>query len=583
MRKKQLLTVPTELWEYIFAPLDVKDIKSVRLAWNGWTKIAVRFLFKPFVFRVDRKDLERLDMITSNTAMSDSINSLRFEIGTMNIDNMSNLLASEYADRCNDMIDPEAQIPLEPCEFEMEKRAAVAEYAAWNVRWHKARQNYRDVSTLRKLFNQLKVLDAIEMVYKATPFTANFLLESWVQGSWNDNAKKHTMEFVAILLALRGTHCQLKHLSHDQLPVALFATDKGLLLSQTTPLRNHISLHLTFDATDTPHLVFWQGLGLFLQAIPNLKDLRFGFAPFQHGVIDEGTWADSQDPGSRYVPLWKVLGVHTWKHLEILQLGGLVVCETGLWEVLERHATTLKSLSLFNIGLWQGSFEGLLISFIGVLSLKTFHVWGMIRSFHAPNEIWNLEPRYEVGAGGWPPELSSFVTRRAAEYFDMMGRAGTLSAQNIGWRLELFTTSTISWPWPLHPSDMIDRFAGLRHTQKRHSSDMCRKCVLSREEVEIVWNRGIGRSTVGWRDNEAEDLPGVSEEEIENFYEDEGFDHFGFNSQGYNAEGVHHLDFREEWQDFPNALTEAAAWRLVLEDILSHIPRYAKIQRKRSS
>jgi hypothetical protein len=386
MPNEQLLRIPAELWEKVFTELDLKDIKSVRLAWRGWVSTSSRSLFQPFVFRVDRRDLERFDFITNRTSLSKGIDSLRFEIGTINIADMSFILGYEYASRYEE--------PYTTAE--LEEKAATLQYAAWNVRWHDSKQKYNDTTTLRAVFSQLKTLNRLEIVYRATPFTTDLLLGCWGYGSWPVNMKKHSMEFVAMLLVLQGTHLQLKHLSHDQLPVAFFTLDDSHLANYTMPLRNLNSLRLTFDATDTPRTAFWHGLGTFLQAIPNLRDLRFGFAPFEHCIIDGGTWQGSEDPKGWYVPLWKMLGGHTWKRLERLRLDGLVICEAGFSELLTRHAQTLKHLSLFNIGLWQGSFQGLLSNLRGVLSLKSFHVWGIIRSFHAPNESWKFDPRLEL-------------------------------------------------------------------------------------------------------------------------------------------------------------------------------------------
>lgn len=48
--------------------------------------------------------------------------------------------------------------------------------------------------------------------------------------------------------------------------------------------------------------------------------------------------------------------------LESLSLDGLVVCEKGLADFLNRHAKSLRSLELFAIRLWHGSLRGLLTS-----------------------------------------------------------------------------------------------------------------------------------------------------------------------------------------------------------------------------
>ena len=154
--------------------------------------------------------------------------------------------------------------------------------------------------------------------------------------------KKHIAEFKTVLLALHGTSCELRRLKHDQLSVAFFAVDTPILRSYTAPLQNLKTLHLNFEAIVTPRMIFWQRLGEFLQALHALKDLKFGFAPFDNEAGNNGTWCDGTDPRTWYVPLWKMLGDHTWKGLERLSLEGLVLCENGLFNLLKRHSQTLR-------------------------------------------------------------------------------------------------------------------------------------------------------------------------------------------------------------------------------------------------
>jgi hypothetical protein len=43
-----------------------------------------------------------------------------------------------------------------------------------------------------------------------------------------------------------------------------------------------------------PHSRCWNGLGHFLRSISNLMSLRFGFAPFDDGAIQNGTWTSAE-------------------------------------------------------------------------------------------------------------------------------------------------------------------------------------------------------------------------------------------------------------------------------------------------
>jgi hypothetical protein len=164
---------------------------------------------------------------------------------------------------------------------------------------------------------------------------------------------------------------------------------ESLLRNLASSLQQLTSLRLTIDAQCVPHSRCWNGLG-HLRSIPNLKSLRFGFAPFDDTAIQYGTWtsAEGEKLAQRYVSLWGMLGDHTWKSLSRLRSDGLLVCEAGLSEFLGRHAVTLRYLDLFELGLWEGSFEGPLASLKAELSLKKFRLCGEIRGHHTPCDGW---------------------------------------------------------------------------------------------------------------------------------------------------------------------------------------------------
>jgi hypothetical protein len=159
--------------------------------------------------------------------------------------------------------------------------------------------------------------------------------------------------------------------------------------------------------------------------------------------------------------------------------------------------------------------------------------------------------------------------------------SNALSAKDIGSRLERFMTSAISMPWPLYPDDTLEDLAG-REDQKNYDSVNCQSCVLSREDINDAWEKGFQEPLEEWSDkldNGDEDLGVVGEYEIEDFFNVADFDVFDFNIEGYNSTSVHFLGHREGWQEGLNVITEAAAWRLVLDDIVNQIPRYVKMKR----
>jgi hypothetical protein len=88
--------MPHELWTKVFSNLELQDVKAVRLTWRVWTDIGSRFMFQPFVFRIDRMDLERFEMVTKNAAMAAGIRHIRFEPGTINIHYTTHVLGFAY-------------------------------------------------------------------------------------------------------------------------------------------------------------------------------------------------------------------------------------------------------------------------------------------------------------------------------------------------------------------------------------------------------------------------------------------------------------------------------------------------------
>jgi hypothetical protein len=84
------------------------------------------------------------------------------------------------------------------------------------------------------------------------------------------------------------------------------------------------------------------------------------FAPFRDGAIQCGTWtsADGQKLVQWYVPLWRMLGDHTWKSLSRLRSDGLLVCKAGSSEFLGGPAVALRYLDLFELGLWKAASKG---------------------------------------------------------------------------------------------------------------------------------------------------------------------------------------------------------------------------------
>ncbi|PMD35777.1 hypothetical protein L207DRAFT_586815 [Hyaloscypha variabilis F] len=575
--KENQLNMPTELWEKIFVLLGQKDIKSVRLSWRRWTNIASRFLFRTFVFRVDRRDFERFDIVSHNDSMIAGINSLCFEIGTMDIGWVAYQLGFGYMQEYNS-----ARLPSPRSEYTHEglkiaKDMLVQEYAAWNTRWHEASQNFTDLNKMTTILAKLKSLRGVDISCKATPFTNKMLLDAWMSGSHRQNLKRASKEFVTLLMALHRTSTQVHHLAHDQLPINFFSLKETLLTKLTSSLQHLTTLRLTIDAHSAPHPRCWNGLGKFLCSIPGLKNLRFGFAPFDVGLTDQGTWLHAEDNLAQwYVPLWKMLEEHTWRHLSHLRLDGLMVCEIGLSELLVRHAPTLQCLDLFNLALWSGSFEGLLSSLRSELKLKNFRLWGVVRGFHTPYDAWRLQPTINLDDEVWSPELKAHAMQKASILTDVWKRFHELSSPDISRRLDLFMTPGLSWPWPLHASDALERLIRPPHFRGIHTDQCQQDCVRSVAEINQAWDEGIQRTLHGWTDGSAPETEGIGEAKIITIYDENGFDDGGFNEDGFNEDMVYFMDIYEDWQGAKDPISRYACERMMRESILSQIPRYSQ-------
>lgn len=204
------------------------------------------------------------------------------------------------------------------------------------------------------------------------------MVETWINIAEVSNFDRGPKDFMALLVALQSTQLCIKNLYHDSLTVTFFTRADKILESLAQPLQHLTTLRLSFQAGSTPHAKFWSGLGCFLKAIPSHETLRFGFAPTTFFDLNISQWQSKpdNDPVDWYVPLWKVFGKHVWPKLRKLRLDGLLVCEQGLFEILNRHSATLRDLELYNLGLWFGSVRSLLSRLRTVLNLTRFHAWG---------------------------------------------------------------------------------------------------------------------------------------------------------------------------------------------------------------
>ncbi|KAF8861669.1 hypothetical protein BDZ45DRAFT_687477 [Acephala macrosclerotiorum] len=566
----RMLKLPTELWANVLMYLNVGDIQSVRLACKALADMASRYLFQTFIFRPDRKDIERFSIVSDCARFATGIKILRFKTDIIPIDYMQYNLSLAYLHAFNgrqwDEPLPANRISSE--ELESQKEEAIKEYALWNDRWHRAKQDYRSVALMKMILDEVKSLEQIDVS------TKNRLnLEAWLQGTETEFSKRVNTEFKTLLLALRSSSLVIKSLSHDGLPVSFFVHEEQVLKKLTFPLRHLISLRLTFDASEAPHAKFWHLLGQFLTSIPNLESLRFGFAPLLVGVPDAATWGHSAEHVKDvwYAPLWRLLGSHTWQRLRKLRLDGLLLCEGGLMDLLARHQITLEQLEPNNVGLWSGSFQSLLTGMKNTLTLKNLSIWGFARAMHSARDHWILFKPLDLSAETWSDPLKSCVIRAWDDLADIGKRMDIATPLDIADRLESFVLYKSPSPWPLSPTETL-----MPVLDPSAHSELCENCYLSITDVDADWD-DLNVPLGDWQDFNTHDAPGFREDEIEDFYLANGFDEDGFDRNGFDMNGVHFDTIHEDYQGVAHPMSEAKARRTILEGLLQEIPRYAAL------
>ncbi|KAI9053121.1 hypothetical protein LZ554_003388 [Drepanopeziza brunnea f. sp. 'monogermtubi'] len=569
-----LLRIPYELWDMIIRDLDLEDIKSVRASWRPLHDIASRYLCKPmFVFRRDRKDFERFGELTKNPRIIEGIQTLRFEIGEMGIFFMANWLGSSYSFMNNyyqSMIDQGRRDDGVLTKLRSRVENASLEYAKWNSSVHWAHQNYQDAHRLTQILNSATAVKNIQVTRKSITWANEDLLDSWKQGTHTAYMQKANEEFKTLLLCIQGSRRELQSFKHDEVPVTFFSS---LDLENFIPAFHHLrTIHLSFNATETPKKVFWTGLGTVLCAIPGLEDLRLGFSPLEGRDSDMnlGAWQNSNDHGDWYVPLWKVFGDHTWKRLKRLRLEGMVFCEEGLSGFLGRHAT-LKSLELSGMALWQGSFEGLFHHLRNALSLESCHVWGLFQELQTSHEAWFICPSHLIFTTEteiWP---ASFTSHMQGIFQRSRRSAPRCLRPDLGSKLEDFLVS--DGVWPLEMGETVPEH--IREQPFRpdpsNKDEICQKwdLDLASEQADDRWEHGWGVDG---------DLNYATQEEILEVYSREGYDTYGFDKAGYDAGGIHHTKAAvPNWPNLDEPLHEATARRTVLAMIRDRIARIAHV------
>ncbi|KAK0119482.1 hypothetical protein ONS95_010929 [Cadophora gregata] len=544
--------LPNELWHKIFDLLPVLEIKAFRATCKLWSVVGERHLFPIFRFSLRRDDFSRFEQVGSRGAFLKGVKELYIEAGKTGILWITESLALLYHGQ--------QMIHGRKHENEVAMTNAIAEYAEWNVAAYENDNNFRDIHLLIDTFRSIKALDSVYITRRSPRIHSRMLLQAWSLCRQADYFRRAESEFEVLLNALERSGITLKHLSHDQLPVTFFKRDFQDVERFMKPLEGLQCLHITFDATEPPRKAFWVGLGQFLQSLPRLMDLRFGFFPICDMFRNGRSWQSCDDMTTWYVPLWKILGTFTWKKLKSLRMDGMVFCEAGLLELLERHASTLNTLELSNIGFRYGNFKRFFVWLKSLLRLRTFSVWGYIQAYQCRQQKWMIRPRIFPGDKAWDTRATGFYQDFFLIFTNLHG-AQEYPKGLLSEALQAFVLQQGPWPaqfsLPMPELDSRGLSAG----------------ISDRATINRIWDElQDGIDDIKWELGREDDVD-IHGEEILEYYDSDGYDVHGFDIDGYNRAGVFHTD-----PSFlvPNSLSRISfvtAKRRILRRIKDKIPR----------
>ncbi|QSZ30715.1 hypothetical protein DSL72_000273 [Monilinia vaccinii-corymbosi] len=368
--RKAPCALPDEIWLQVLGLLPTKDVKNFRLCSKKHAEVGSEHFIQAFEFRSSRLDLERRETISRKhpRALS-NVKKIRFETGFIAFRSMfSNLMAK------SDSLHPENEEANFVCDMTLE-------YLAWYKSWHRAAQKYDDIPRITEAFDGMKNADFIHISSRPPQFVSDTLIYAWLGSLYTKDSRAQLIinEFTSIMQAAHDSKIKLRHLAHDSMPVEFFTQEPSVVANLLKPFIGLESLYLTcYVAHKSTRQYgaweFWIGIFKTLMLAPGLKTLHLGIENNKYGNV--------------YVPLRKVLGNFTWPSLNRLRLDGVSLCEADLTSFLLRHAASLRHLTLSNMILFTGSFEGLFNSLRSGLSLETFHLSGSMVCQDVKSERW---------------------------------------------------------------------------------------------------------------------------------------------------------------------------------------------------
>ncbi|PVH69674.1 hypothetical protein DL98DRAFT_661559 [Cadophora sp. DSE1049] len=503
--------IPNELWHKIFDLLPVSDIKAVRTSWKLWSAIGARHLFPMFRFSLGRKDFCRFEKISRGGAgpFLKCTKELYIESGKTGVFWISEALALLY----------HSQHPLQvPTDIqysnEVAKARTLAEYAEWNVIAHENNNTFRDVHLLKNIVWSFRSLNSIHITRRSPRIDSFILLQAWNLCRYADYFQRAVSEFEALLLALKHSDTGIKHLSHDQLPVTFFRMDIQDMKQLIRPLEGLQNLQFTFDATVPPRKVFWVGLGKFLQSLPHLTDLRFGFFPIYDRYRNGRSWQFCDEATTTWV-----IGTSRKARFDPGHTGAI------------KHWITFGGISKhFNIPSRNGCYDP-------VTSPATKR--GMTLQTNTIKPLFRQELMSRSDLTTWEENPKSLISEAVEAFIVRQG------------------------PWPIDLSPTAPEL-----DSKGFSADASNRVIISRAWDELPDGKDDIMWELGWED----DVDSHGDEILE-YYNSDGYDVHGFNIDGYNQAGVFHTDPSLLGANNPGRISVATTKRRILRRIKDKIPR----------
>ncbi|KAH7411376.1 hypothetical protein BKA64DRAFT_704481 [Cadophora sp. MPI-SDFR-AT-0126] len=177
-------------------------------------------------------------------------------------------------------------------------------------------------------------------------------------------------------------------------------------------------------------------------------------------------------------------------------MDGMVFCEAGLSELLERHDSTLETLELSSIAFRYGSIKRFFVWLKSPLKLKIFKIWGFLKAFQYAQEKWLLRSRTFPCDKAWSDMTYEYYQGLFEQEFIL--RSGvTIWVANpkylISEAVEAFVVRQGCWPTDLSPTAPAQDSRGFSAAGS------------NRDVINRAWNELPGGKydimwEVGWED-----------------------------------------------------------------------------------